>query len=328
MSRRARFVVSLVLLGAAAGCGGHSPSILDPHGSESRTIAGIWWLMFILGAAVYTVVGGLIVWAIVRGRRRAAREGRLSDDTWVVWGGVVIPVLILAVLAVTTVIATSELRKPSASPLRVEVVGKQWWWQVSYPDAGITTANEIHLAAGRPVELGLDTDNVVHSFWVPQLAGKVDMIPGQHNVLRFTPRTPGVYRGQCAEFCGLDHALMAFVVVVDSPTEFERWQIRAEHVASPPDGESEAEGEAVFLRQACAGCHTIRGTQAVGTAGPDLTDFGSRRSIAGNTIANTTSNLSAWIRDPQSLKPGALMPSIPLSQRELADLVAYLESLK
>jgi cytochrome c oxidase subunit 2 len=330
ITRRVPRAIALLVASAvvATGCGGKkSPSMLHTHGSEASRIAGIWWLMFGLGAGVYAIVAFFIVWAIVRGRRRQGREGPLGDNTWIVWGGVVVPVLILAVLAVVTVQATAELRKPEAGALRVDVVGKRWWWAVSYPGTQFTTANEIHLPAGRPVELGIDSDNVVHSFWVPELAGKVDMIPGQHNVLRFTPRTPGTYIGECAEFCGVEHARMGFVVIVQTVTDFDRWLTRQQVTRSPPDSESAAAGQAAFMRQSCAGCHTIRGTPAQGIVGPDLTDFGARSTIGARTVENTPPNLAKWIVDAQSMKPGALMPPLPISSRDIDNIVAYLEGL-
>ncbi|MDQ1383979.1 MAG: cytochrome c oxidase subunit [Actinomycetota bacterium] len=321
-------VVVLATAVVAAGCGDKSPSMLKTHGSEASRIAGIWWLMFGLGAGVYAVVAFFIVWAIVRGRRADGGDGRVSDNMWIVWGGVVVPVLILGVLAVVTVQATTDLRKPEAGALQVEVVGKRWWWQVGYPGTSVTTANEIRLPAGRQVEIGLDSDNVVHSFWVPQLAGKLDLIPGQHNILRFTPRTPGTYIGECAEFCGVEHARMGFVVIVQTTTDFDRWMTRHQLTPSSPDGESAIEGEVTLVTQACAGCHAIRGTPAQGTVGPDLTDFGERTTIGARTVPNTPENLAKWIVDAQSLKPGALMPPMPMSDREVKNVIAYLEGLK
>jgi len=318
----------IVAEGLLTGCGRHSPSMLNTKGSEATTIAGLWWLMFGLGAAVYAVVGGLIIWAILRGRRGGGGEGKVSDDAWIVWGGIAVPVVILGVLAVTTVQATAQLRKPEANAVRVQVVGKRWWWDVTYADARFTTANEIHLPAGRPVEIGLDSDNVIHSFWVPQLAGKVDLIPGQHNVLRFTPETPGTYEGRCAEFCGIEHARMGFVVVVQAPVDFDRWVARHQSAPTPPDAETAAQGEQTFMRMSCAGCHTVEGTQAAGKVGPNLTDFGGRGAIGANTISNTPSNLARWITNAQSVKPGSLMPPIPLSDTERNNVVSYLEGLK
>jgi cytochrome c oxidase subunit 2 len=283
--------------------------------------------MFGLGAAVYAIVAGFIVWAVLRNREKHG-DGPADDNTWIIWGGVIVPVAILAVLAVVTVQATAQLRKPEKNALRVEVVGKRWWWEVSYPGTPIVTANEIHLVAGRPVEIGLDSDNVIHSFWVPQLAGKVDMIPGQHNVLRFTPKTPGSYLGECAEFCGVQHARMDFLVLVQTDTDFERWLAAHQLVPSAPDSDTAAAGEAAFMREPCAGCHTIRGTPAQGTVGPALTDVGERSSLGAHTIENTPSNLAAWIVDAQHFKRGALMPPLQLGNRDLSNIVSYLESLK
>lgn len=326
--RRLGTLVVATCCAAVTSCGKGSPSILDTHGSEARTIAGLWWLMFGLGAAAYAIVAGFIIWAILRGRRREAGDGPVSDDQWIVWGGIAIPVIILGILAVSTVQATAELRRPSANAVHLEVVGKRWWWQVTYPDYHFATANEIHVPAGQPLEIGLDSDNVIHSFRVPQLAGTVDLIPGQHNVLRFTPRTPGTYRGVCAEFCGIEHARMEFLVIVETPGDFQRWVSREQLTPSPPDGESAAAGQLVFVRQSCAGCHTIRGTQAAGTVGPELTDIGRRTTLGAATIPNTPGNLAGWISNTQSVKPGDLMPPISLDAQDLNNLVAYLEGLK
>ena len=303
-----------------------SPSILDTHGSEAHRLASLWWVMFGLAAAVYAVVAGFIIWSVLRGRRRPVGRGP-TDSAWIVGGGVVVPVIILGVLATMTVQATAELRQPQPGAVHVEVTGKRWWWSVTYPDQAVTTANEIHLPVGRQAEIGLSSDNVIHSFWVPQLAGKVDMIPGQHNWLRFTPTRTGVYRGACAEFCGIQHANMAFIVVVQTQADFGAWMARHEHAPSAPDGDAVARGELVFMREPCAGCHTIRGTQASGTIGPDLTDVGGRQQLAAGTIPNTPSNLAGWISNAQSVKPGVLMPPIALSTQDIQDLVAYLESL-
>jgi cytochrome c oxidase subunit 2 len=324
--RIAAFAVAGVAL---AGCGTKiTPSMLHTHGSEAQRIAGIWWLMFGLGAGVYAIVGGFVVWAILRGRRHAPGTDGPHENTWIVWGGVIVPVAILAVLAVVTVQATAQLRKPEKNALQIEVIGKRWWWEVHYIGTSITTANEIHMPANRPVEIHLDSDNVIHSFWVPELAGKEDVIPGQHNVLRFTPRTPGSYIGECAEFCGVEHARMGFVVVVQNDTDFTRWMTRDQLTPLPPDSDTAAQGQLVFSRQPCAGCHTIRGTSAQGSVGPDLTDFGGRQTIGARTLANTPSNLAAWIKNPQHYKPGSLMPPSHIDTRDLDDLVTYLEGLK
>jgi cytochrome c oxidase subunit 2 len=324
---RALALVALAFL--LAGCFKHSPSLLDPHGSEEHRLASIWWLMFGLAAGVYAIVGGLIVWAVLRGRRAAGPlEGGPHGNTWIVWGGIVVPVIILGVLAWTAVEATAELRNPQPGELRVEVTGHRWWWGVTYPGTGISTANELHLPVGRPVAIGLSTADVIHSFWVPQLAGKLDMIPGQHNVLRFTPTAVGTFRGECAEFCGIEHAKMNFVIVVQTQAQFGAWEARNALTPSAPDSETAQRGELVFMREPCAGCHTIKGTQAQGTLGPDLTDIGSRTTLGAATVPNTPGNLAGWISNAQSIKPGALMPPMSLSASDLHDLVVYLEGLK
>ena len=324
--------LAVVLSLGLTACANHSNhSIVNAHGDEARRIAGIWWLMFSLAAGVYVIVAGLIVYAMMRGRRRSPEEGRagrLNESAFIWWGGVAIPVVILAVLAVATVSAAADLRKPAKDALKIDVVGKRWWWAVSYPDRGITTANEIHLPVGQPIELRLTSDNVIHSFWVPELAGKLDNVPGQTNTLRFTAERAGTFRGQCAEYCGLEHARMSFLVIADPPDVFERWAAREARPTSTPVSDAAARGELVFQREPCAGCHTIRGTGAHGIYGPDLSDVGSRTTIGSVTASNTTANLSRWVTDAPSIKPGVLMPPIPLSPADRDDLVAYLQSLK
>jgi len=199
-------------------------SIVTPKGSEADRIAGAWWLMFGLAAIVYVVVAGLIVYATVRGRRRGARPSGLREDAFIWIGGVAAPVVILFVLAVVTVHTTEALRRPARGALAVDVAGEDWWWAVRYPGTDIVTANEIHLPVDRPVDLRLTSDNVIHSFWVPELAGKQDAIPGQPNHLRFTPEATGTFIGRCAEYCGLQHAHMEIRVIVQTATDFGRWQ--------------------------------------------------------------------------------------------------------
>jgi cytochrome c oxidase subunit 2 len=306
--------------------------MLDTHGTESRRVSGVWWLMFAMAAVVYVVVAAFIVIAIVRGRRdkdEAKTKKAPKDDTFIWLGGIVAPVIILAVLAFVTVNTTEALRNPEAGELRIAVVGKRWWWDVTYPDAGVHTANEIHIPVGQPVDIELASDNVIHSFWVPQLAGKVDTIPGQTNHLRLTATSPGTYRGECAEYCGIEHAHMSFLVIADTPVDFDRWLTRRSNGAGlTPTSDEAANGELVFTREACAGCHTVRGTQAAGQIGPDLSDFGSRQWIGSITVPNTPENLAQWITDPQSIKPGNLMPPTALSAADVAAVTAYLEGLK
>jgi cytochrome c oxidase subunit 2 len=307
-TRRVRVaLVVAVALGLAA-CGDGSPSMFDSQGPESRSIRGVSVLMFVLAGAVYVIVSAFIVVAIVRGRRRAeqaepAKEPK--DDTFIWWGGIVAPVVILAVLAVVTIRTTQDLR------------------------AGVVTASEIHIPVGRPVDIVLTSDNVIHSFWVPQLAGKVDTIPGQVNHLRLRADEAGTYRGMCAEYCGIQHANMSYSVIAEEPAEFERWMARRSAGAGlTPASEQAARGQVVFNREACAGCHAVRGTQATATIGPDLSDFGARTTIGSLTVPNNSSNLARWITEPEKVKPGNLMPPTALSPDDLAAVIAYLEGLK
>ncbi|MDQ2826772.1 MAG: cytochrome c oxidase subunit II [Actinomycetota bacterium] len=332
--RRGRAIAAGLLLITLGACGGHSPSLLDGHGPEARRVSGVWWLMFVLAAVVYVVVAGFIFVGIRRGRRPvsdgdAPARKAPKDDTFIWLGGIVAPVIILAVLAVVTVSTVEAVRKPQKGELRIAVVGKRWWWDVSYPDSGVRTANEIHIPVGRPIDIELSSDNVIHSFWVPQLAGKVDTIPGQPNHLRLTATEAGTYRGACAEYCGIEHAHMSFLVIAEPPVDFDRWLARRDGGAGPtPTSDLAANGQLVFTRETCAGCHTVRGTQASATIGPDLSDFGSRQWIGSLTVANTPSNLARWITDPASIKPGTLMPPTALSAADIAAVTAYLEGLK
>ena len=330
--RRARVALGFAVALGLAACGDGSPSMFDSQGPESRSIRGVSWLMFGLAGAVYVIVSGFIVVAIVRGRRRArhaepAKEPK--DDTFIWWGGIVAPVVILAVLAVVTIRTTQDLRAAEDGELRIEVTAKRWWWDARYPETGVATASEIHIPAGRPVDIVLRSDNVVHSFWVPQLAGKVDTIPGQVNHPRLRADEAGTYRGMCAEYCGIQHANMSYLVVADEPAEFERWMARRSAGAGlTPASDQAARGQVVFFRQACAGCHAVRGTPATATIGPDLSDFGARTTIGSLTLPNNSANLARWITEPEKVKPGNLMPPTALAPDDLAAVVAYLEGLK
>jgi cytochrome c oxidase subunit 2 len=299
----------------------NGPSMLETAGREARHVAGLWWFMFTVAVAVYVLVSAMVVIGVLR-RRAAEPEGGGDRTGFVWWGGIFMPIVILGVLAYLTVHTTIALGRDAPSDLAVDVTGHDWWWEVSYPDSGLRTANEVHIPVGRTVELRLQSADVLHSFWVPRLAGKVDLVPGQINPLRIRAERTGTYLGECAEFCGLQHANMRFVVVVQTAEDYARW---AETAQAPS---TSAQGAAQFERQTCAGCHTIRGTSADGTVGPDLTDFGTRQWIGAKTVPNTPENLLRWIRDPGSLKPGVLMPPSPLPESELRALVAYLESLR
>ncbi len=245
---------------------------------------------------------------------------------------VVATVIVISGFTVTSFFTTRALAVAGPDDLTIKVSGLQWWWNVQYfgskPGQNFTTANEIHIPVGRNVRFQLEGDDVIHSFWVPSLAGKQDLIPGRPNELSVRAERAGIYRGQCAEFCGMQHAHMAFLVIAEDQADYAKWaeaQRRAAVAATEADA---AAGQQAFLSKPCAACHTVRGTTAAGTNGPDLTHVGSRRYIGAGLFETTRGSLAAWIADPQTLKPGNNMPLVPLSRGELLSISAYLASLK
>lgn len=308
-----------------------APGVLHPAGSEAHRLAGVSWLLFGLAAAVAVLVFSLLAVGLFRRGDGVDADDESAgsparDHRFIVAGGLVLPVVVLSLVGVVTVTTTAALRKHDAKALVVDIEGRQWFWGIHYADSGVNTANLLRLPVDVPVDLVLRSTDVNHSFWVPRLAGKVDLIPGQTNHLRFTPTQVGRYRGVCAEFCGYQHANMAFEVQVMSRADFDRWQRERHQSPSATTSEAASAGRKVFAANSCAGCHTIKGVSE-GTVGPDLTDFGSRPALGAGVLPNTPENLTAWIRNARASKPGAKMPPSTLSDREIADLVAYLESL-
>jgi len=324
-----RATPALPLLGLALvadGCGGRQ-STLRTDSSASHRIAHLWWVMFIGSAIVFGVVTVLVLAAVLRshGDREPSREDSRSAKGLVLLGGFLVPLAVLIALFVLilTSMPISAQPRPGRSSLVVDVTGHQWFWEVRYPAQHVVTANEIHIPAGKSVEVDVSTADVIHSFWVPGLNRKIDTIPDRDNRVLLRADSPGVYRGQCAEFCGLEHAKMAFLVFVDPPDRFRAWLANQQKPAATTTGP----GEQVFVSN-CAGCHTISGTPARGTIGPNLTHLASRTTIAAGTIPNNPGYLAGWILDPQHVKPGNKMPGIDLTGGRLQSLLQYLESLK
>jgi cytochrome c oxidase subunit II len=350
----------LLLLAAMTGCAG-APSPLDPRTAATVQMAALGWVMIAVASAVCVVVFGAIWAALARGGRPAAAEvvgapiGQTAEDgdRAVVVAGLVLPSLVIAATLAYTIYTLREVAglggpagvtgpgahaqhgatlprqqaAAEATPLGVHLVGKQWWWQVEYAAEGVVTANEIHVPAGVPVRLTVTSDDVIHSFWVPQVAGKVDVIPGRTNTMTFRVEEPGVYRGMCSEFCGLQHARMHLLLVVEAPADFAAW-LAGQQRPSPPLADSPAQrGQTVFAT-ACAECHTVRGTGARGTRGPDLSHVASRRTLGAGLHQNDRASLAGWIADPQGMKPGNLMPPTDLSQPDVEAILAYLEGLR
>lgn len=304
---------------------GDPPSLLDPQGPAARRVEGLWWPMLWISVAVFVIVAGMLVYATLRGRR-ASEEG--IDKREVRWGdpfiavaGVFIPFLILASVFVMSLREMNGLSADAeGSQLTIEVVGHDWWWEARYPN-GAVTANEIHIPVGEPVEIELTTADVIHSFWVPELQVKTDQIPGRTNRQWIEADAAGTYRGQCAEFCGLQHANMVFYVIADA--DFDTW-VEEQAQTAPA---SATQGEDLFMTSSCAGCHAIRGTTAEATLGPDLTHVASRQTLAG-MLEMDRSNMLRFVRNAQDVKPGSTMPPAELSDDELDAVVDYLMELR
>ena len=330
---RIRRASAVAIAALAWGCA-EPMSMFSGDSDAAARVRNIAWFMIITAAIVYVIVIGAM---IVASRRNRARDPLLVDMShpgvkWVVIGGVIMPALILA--AVFVVAETAMGSYPRQRPvLTINITGHQWWWGVEYhfPEgpAQFRTANEIHIPVGRPVRLLLTSADVIHSFWVPRLQGKLDLIPGDTNDLRLMARSTGVYRGQCAEFCGDQHAHMAFNVIVDDSATFERWLTgQLADGAAPTDSVTHV-GQMLFAGGPCALCHTVRGTSALAQVGPDLTHVASRLTIAAGTLPNTFGSLEAWIANAQSIKPGAKMPTITqYNGEQLRALASYVASLK
>jgi cytochrome c oxidase subunit II len=305
---------------------------LDPQGPVAESMAGLWWLMLFLGGAVFLLVVVLLAVGLFRRRPPPGSASEGDDDRssrWLIGGGIVLPVVVLVVVLGATVRAMRAMRT-DASPgaLVIEVVGHQWWWEVRYPDEGVTTANELHIPVGREVAVQLTSADVIHSFWVPRLAGKLDLLPDGVNTLVFQADEPGEHHSECAEFCGLQHAQMGLVVVAEPADRFESWVSAQQQPAAEPSDAATRAGAEVFLAGDCAQCHTVRGTSAGGTEGPDLTHFASRPTIGAGAVPNTPAQLARWVTDPHAVKNGVEMPTPDLSDEQLDAVLSYLETLE
>jgi len=323
---------------AAPGDGSVSvTNIFSPVSTPAEAIYANALLVILICAGIFLIVGGLLAYTIFRFRRRPADAGREPPQVYgssqieLAW--TVVPILIVFVLILVSARAIYDVQGavPPPDALNVTVVGHQWWWEIRYPDLGIVTANELHVPVSessrpRPTFLKLESADVAHSFWVPQLAGKTDLIPNRTNRMWIEPKQPGTYLGNCAEYCGTQHAHMLLRVIAHPPGEFEQWVAAQQR---PPVEDSQARiGREVFFSTSCVNCHTINGTQARGTFGPDLTHLMSRETLASGAVPNTPDTLRAWIRDPQTLKEGSLMPNMQLTDAELDHIIAYLLTLK
>ncbi|HEY5210044.1 MAG TPA: cytochrome c oxidase subunit II [Stellaceae bacterium] len=312
-------------------------SFLQGFGIKAYPVTALTWGLLIISIVVCVIITLLVLIGIWRRRATGAWAADVtpvrgaSGMSWIVIG-VGISSIALAVTLVWTVVVLAAINAPPTKPgLTIEVTGQQWWWKARYlsDDSSriLTTANEFHIPTGVPVRVRLIGADVIHSFWVPALAGKTDTIPGQTNITWIEANIPGRYEGQCTEYCGLQHGHMQFYIVAQSPAEFRAWWDAQLQPAAPPASPAIKEGERQFVFH-CGACHTVRGTSAGGAVAPDLTHLMSRQTIAAGTLPNNIATLSGWIANPQSLKPGTLMPTLYLSGPELTDIRSFLETLK
>lgn len=295
------------------------------RGPAAADIGSLTWVLVALGGAVFVVFVVLFLRALVRD----GESGRGHESALILWGGVIVPAVVVSVVLGVTLVTMRELpAQAGEGALVIEVTGHQWWWEVYYPEYDVRSANEIRIPVDREVALRLTSADVVHSFWVPALGGKLDLLPERVNEMVLEASEPDVYRGVCAEFCGLQHAKMAFHVIATSQAAHDDWVETARAGPVDPPTEIAARGRQVFFDRGCQECHTIEGTRASGTTGPDLTHVAGRHSIAAGSLDNTTENLAEWIISPQLLKPGVEMPDTELTDEDLEALVAYLETLE
>jgi len=334
-----RFLLASPLLLLALGCQRAQTSLYS-SGPAAHSIAGMQWLLVILFLVISLIMWLLIAWAATT--RRGTLEEHAPVDVgggqgWIAIGGLLIPFIVLFILFVLGLKLLAGFPIQSAHDAHVKpdilIIGHQWWWEVHYlnpqPSLQFTTANEIHIPANRPVTLELESHDVIHSFWVPALHGKVDLIPGHPNFVRIEASHSGTFSGQCAEYCGAQHAHMRLLVIAEEPDEYQAWLDQQRKPGVEPTSQEAMEGQKIFLAGPCAMCHTIRGTVAGGRVAPDLTHIGSRQFIASDSFPNNNAYLEAWITHAQSLKPEAQMPNLTqFNGKQLRDLVAYLRQLQ
>ena len=305
--------------------------VLHSAGPQARHIEALWWLMLVVCTAVFIAVLAAVIWALLRAPRGgpATRPDLSSlaqperNTHIVVVAAVAVSTVLLVALTLASFFTDRALARLGPPALTVEVIGHRWWWEIRYE--GFATANELHIPVGKSVLVKLKGDDVIHSFWVPNLSGKKDLIPGRDATLTLRADQAGTYRGQCAEFCGAQHAKMAFLVIADPPERYDAWAAAERKPARESD---DRRGRDVFMERGCATCHAIRGGGAAGDSAPDLTHVASRQTLAAGSVPNTIGHLAGWILDPQGIKPGANMPTTPMRPEELHALLAYLGALK
>jgi cytochrome c oxidase subunit 2 len=325
---------SLVVLAAmAAACTSVNHSALQPAGPRAAQIAELLLLFAVVTGVVYLLVIAVLVVVLLRRRARASLYPHSDERSRLFVGGALaVTVVVLIGLAVSDFVVGRTLGQSAPDALRIRITGHQYWWEIEYEDPvpanRLRTANELHIPVGRPVELTLTSRDVIHSFWLPSISGKKDLIPGHTTRELLLAEVPGIFEGQCAEYCGYQHAKMRLIVHARGGHEFAQWKAAQLTSARQPASDLERRGQKVFMSSSCILCHSIQGTPAGATVGPDLTHIGSRGTLGAGSLANTDADMASWILDPQRIKPGSRMPANALAPADLTALVAYLRSLK
>jgi cytochrome c oxidase subunit 2 len=332
MKSKTRFFWTFLLLIFLSGCSATTDFVTNPGSTITSHQSSIYMFSLIMAAVVFLIVEGGIIIAITRFRRR---KDDVSEPTQVhgnvpleiIWTA--IPVVLVVILFIFTINTMNAIAAPvpSSGDIKVNIVGHQWWWEFDYPDLGIVTADELVIPAGTPVQITLTSVDVIHSFWIPQLAGKTDAVPGQINRMWISADQPGTFDGQCSEFCGIEHALMRERVVAVSPADFQAWVTQQQAVPAAPQTDLAVQGAKLVTGGACAACHTITGTNAKGKVGPNLTHLFSRSTFAGASFPLNDANLTAWLTSNQAMKPGNLM-AITVPSSQISAVLAYLKTLK
>ena len=308
-----------------------SSNALDPQSPQARAIYELFIRSGIIFSLIFVVVAGLIIFSIVRSRARAHDRdpAQIAGNRRVEVAWTIIPFLIVILLLAMTLSAMNRVDPPPAPSPDLVVTGHQFWWQVDYPASGVITANEIHIPVGKPLSVQLESKDVLHEFWVPKLTRKMSNVPGQPNHIWIQADKPGTYIGQCSEFCGIQHAWMRILVVAEEASKFEEWQRAQLQPGQSAMSDATAKGQMLFRTSTCINCHAIRGVEGADLrVAPDLTHVGSRRQLASGIIDNTPANMRLWLKSPQHVKPGALMPDFNFTDEQLDQLAAYLSALQ
>jgi cytochrome c oxidase subunit 2 len=336
-------VLALCILGSA--CAQDAPQdVFQVSGRNARKADELWNLVFPIAVAIFVIVEGLLVFAVIKYRHRPGREAaQFHGNTKLEVVLTAVPALILAFISIPTVRTIFDLAEEPTGALSVKVIAHQFWWEYQYPDLGIVTANELHIPTGQPVLLDLEgaqsdrvdsTEEVIHSFWVPRLAGSQDIIPGRNASLVLEADEPDTYFGQCKEYCGLGHANMKLRVIAETPADFQAWVSELQQPEAQPLDAQITEGARLFqegadnISRVCVECHSVDATQPAPDVGPNLDGFAARQSFAGAMVENTEENLVQWLANPESVKPGAKMPDVGLTQDQIESIIAYLQTLE